>query len=497
MAASRELELKLEGDAAGAAAVKRHPMLAGIAPQTVQQSTTYFDTPDQALRKAGLSLRVRSAGGGFVQTVKDAGSGGAGLFDRGEWEWPVALAEPDLAKLRGTPARKAINGQPVEPTVAANACRSLWMLQRPDSSIELVLDEGKVAGNGAEQAFAEVEIELKAGSEAALFDVGRELVDAAGLSIGVMTKAERGRRIADGSATKAAKAERIWLSDELSAAEGFSAIAYSCLRHFRLNEPLLVEHRHPEALHQARVAMRRLRSAFSLFRPVIADARYEVLREEVSWFTSQLGDARNIDVMLKRFPKGEKQSDLQSALLEERKSTYATMLAAVRSRRLKLLLFDIVEWIETGEWRASKAAAKPLRGFARRALGKRWRRLKAQAALFAEMDAEARHRLRIEVKKLRYAAEFLASIEWSHTSAVDEKRFVRELETMQEQLGELNDRETGRQIFAGLLGRRRDARKLMAEAEQLLGGEAAEDKPLLMAQGAALRLIATGPYWRR
>ena len=107
----------------------------------------------------------------------------------------------------GTPARAVINGRPVRRTVEAEASRSVWMLQRDDSAIELVLDEGRIAGKGAAETIAEVEIELKQGDEAALFALGRELVDAAGLRIGVLTKVERGQRLADGSAGKAAKAE--------------------------------------------------------------------------------------------------------------------------------------------------------------------------------------------------------------------------------------------------------------------------------------------------
>ena len=75
-------------------------------------------------------------------------------------------------------------------------------------------------------------------------------------------------------------------------------IANACIQHYRLNEPLVIATRDAAALHQTRVAMRRLRSAFTLFRPALHGAEYQRLRNELRWFTAQLGDARNLDVYL-------------------------------------------------------------------------------------------------------------------------------------------------------------------------------------------------------
>ena len=166
------------------------------------------------------------------------------------------------------------------------------------------------------------------------------------------------------------------------------------------------------------------------------------------------------------------------------------------SPRLRMLLFEIVAWVETGEWRQAEAAGQPLRDFARKALSTRWKKVKAQADCLGEIDPEARHQLRIEVKKLRYAAEFLSSLGWGHKAEAREKKFLRALETMQEQLGELNDQETGRQMFANLFGHRPDGPQLLEAVERLIGGEKAAAEPLVEAQSAALRMVAAGPYWR-
>ncbi|MEX2693612.1 CHAD domain-containing protein [Rhizobium mongolense] len=84
----------------------------------------------------------------------------------------------------------------------------------------------------------------------------------------------------------------------MDASSAFQAISFSCVRHFRLNEELLRSKGNPEALHQMRVALRRLRSAFSLFKAIIPGGEPRRLKEELRWLAVVLGEARNVDVLL-------------------------------------------------------------------------------------------------------------------------------------------------------------------------------------------------------
>jgi triphosphatase len=99
----REIELKLELSPDSVAALRELPALAGIQPRSAVQRSTYFDTPDQAIRNSGFSLRVRQVGARSIQTVKQGGDGAAGLFDRPEWEEEIATVEPDLDRAAETP----------------------------------------------------------------------------------------------------------------------------------------------------------------------------------------------------------------------------------------------------------------------------------------------------------------------------------------------------------------------------------------------------------
>lgn len=499
MKGGREIELKLELRPDSVAALRELPVLAGIDARTAVQSSTYFDTPDQAIRNAGFSLRVRRVGTRFIQTVKQGGEGAAGLFDRPEWEEEVASAEPDLQRAAETPLDAVLTKKvrrKLAPVATVEVERTVWIVTRDGAEIEATLDTGTILDGSARSVpIAELELELGTGSEAALFALARNMAEAVPLRLGVLTKAERGYALQDGSLERATKAERIQLAPGMSAAEGFAAIAFSCLRQFRLNEDLVERTTDPAALHQARVAMRRLRSAFSLFRPLIADDDFAALREEVRWFTDQLGDARNLDVLLKRLGDDPDAAELRSALSAEREGAYARVREALGSARLRRLMLDLVAWIETGPWRTRSAADEALPRFAAAQLRKRWRKVKRGGRHMAKLDAEPLHRLRIEVKKLRYASEFLASLQTGEERVGRQRAFTDALEDMQEALGELNDAETGRTLLADLLKDCDDAEALIDSAG-LFPESKGSGSQIEQAAAAYRRLIEAGKYWK-
>nr|WP_318030353.1 CHAD domain-containing protein [Rhizobium ruizarguesonis] len=114
------------------------------------------------------------------------------------------------------------------------------------------------------------------------------------------------------------KAEHLDLDRNTKASAAFREIAASCFRQFRLNEEILRQRRNSEALHQARVALRRLRSAFSLFRPLLMGDEPKRIQEELRWLAGVLGEARNLDVLLMK----AKDSDLRAKLKDARNKAY-------------------------------------------------------------------------------------------------------------------------------------------------------------------------------
>jgi CHAD domain-containing protein len=303
--------------------------------------------------------------------------------------------------------------------------------------------------------------------------------------MGVMSKSERGFRLLEDRAARAHKAEKVRLDAGMSIGEAFAVIVQSCLRHFRLNEPLVASDMNAAALHQTRVAMRRLRSALTLFRPVLIDVDFPRLRSELRWFTDQLGDARNLDVILASKPQEGVQPDpaLRRQLRQRRKEAYARVQRALAEPRLPALILDLVAWSEVGDWRRNEAARQPIEAFAQARLDRAWKRVRKQGKGLGTLAVEDRHRLRIEMKKLRYAAEFFASLS-PRNRRRHQKLFTGHLRDLQELLGNLNDIETRRQLAPQLFEAGDEA--FEAEAAELVG----------RAEQVYEAMRELGPYWR-
>jgi CHAD domain-containing protein len=189
------------------------------------------------------------------------------------------------------------------------------------------------------------------------------------------------------------------------------------------------------------VALRRLRSALTLFRHTVRGKDYQHLREELRWFAGQLGEARNLDVLLgpDAPPPFSDDARLRDALRAEREAAYDRVMAAIESERARALVLRLALWLELGGWRFKPRAEGNVRALATHQLERQWRKVRRHGAALGTLDADAEHQLRIEVKKLRYAAEFLASLYPSKPGAGRCRSFVAALKALQERLGIAND----------------------------------------------------------
>jgi triphosphatase len=477
---SHEVELKFDVAATDAEALKACPALAGSAPVIVEADTAYFDTKDGIVRRAGYSLRVRKAAGRYVQAVKHKRAAAAGLFVRDEWETEVPGFALDDAALARTPLKKLLETEeagPLKLQVRSRFRRTTWLVTHRGSVIEVVLDEGKVTAGKAESPLCELELELKSGKPRALFSLAGEIGAALPLRLGVLSKAERGYALAERALGKAARAEPIALPVRVSEGDAFRTIAQACLRHYRLNEIVLLAGRDAEALHQARIGLRRLRSALSLFRPTVRGKDYSELREEVSWLAGQFGDARNLDVLLTGEAGLSIGTTARERLLKARDKAYDRVEAALGSARVRALMLGLSLWIEAGAWRFRDRAKRGLAELAIKQLDRQWRRVKRHGTRVGKAGADDRHRLRLDVKKLRYSAEFLASLSAKRPKLVRRERFVAALRALQESLGDLNDAEEGQTIAArhaeGPRGNAERLRRRAAAAEAIAASEEA------------------------
>ena len=236
----------------------------------------------------------------------------------------------------------------------------------------------------------------------------------------------------------------------MTRAEAMQAIGRVCLERFVAQTEIIVARRAPAGVHQARVAMRRLRAAMSLFKPLLADAQSRRVNGELWTIASELGKARDLDVMLKRlreleFPGRIDLTPLLARLEEDREQAYDKAAAMLAPHRLDPVVLETATWVERGDWLNGadkaqiKARGKAVEGFAEDELDRRTRTLRKALKKLDHFDDAERHRVRIKAKKVRYGAEFftpLAEGKEGHRAA---KAFVGALKPLQDCLGGLND----------------------------------------------------------
>jgi inorganic triphosphatase YgiF len=458
--------------------------------ETRELISVYFDTPDLALQKAGASLRVREHQGRRIQTLKL----GQGLV-REEHEAPIEGLAPDPA-LEPLPSMLP-DGATLKPAFNVRVSRRQRTFRYRDAEIELALDQGEVTGGDRKSPICEVELELKSGPPAALFALARELSAAAALYVAFDSKAARGQALVAGAAQAARKSGKPELDRRAIVAAAFQATARRALSQIAANAAALRAEPGPEAVHQLRVGARRLRSALITFKPVLEGEALETLKADLKWLARSCDAARNLDVFSETSLRPAEQAaepppglhGLRKAVDAARRAAWAEAGEAAASERFRALMIEAVAWVETGDWQAGHGAGEPIRPFARHALKRHLKKLEKRGRAARDGDDEARHHLRIEAKKLRYAAEALASLFGEKPAA----RYLRHLKGLQETLGDLNDLVTAEPLMAKL-SLSPDA---AFAAGELVGLKAAEKPRLLAHAGKALdRLEAAEPFWR-
>jgi inorganic triphosphatase YgiF len=434
-----EIELKLEISPADLEKIALSSFL-GEPAATLELHSVYFDTGDCRLFDNGFTLRIRRSGDKSIQTVKATGSN-ASLFARSEWETPAKTNIPvfdynsPLLNRFGPIERDLV----VQFEVVTN--RRIWNLTESTTSIEVAADSGTVIAGDRQAPFHEIELELKGGEPRQLFALARKVNAIVPVKIGVQSKSERGYRLLS-AMRSAAKAEAIDLEQRLNAGESFRMIALSCFRQFRLNETLLLQRGNAGSLHQARVAMRRLRSALSLFKPLL-DENAKRFSDEFRWLANTLGETRNLDVLLLKATDGELREKLEAA----RKSSYDGIVEALGSARSRTLMLDFNEWLLCGDYAKHPDCEKPVEDFAAKALDRMRKKLKQHGRDLSGIDDEHRHEARKDAKKLRYAAEFFAPLFTDKRGLRRYKNFNKAMESLQDRLGALNDLAIGHDVL--------------------------------------------------
>lgn len=494
-----ETELKLQLDAGGHARLARAPELAAATPHRRRVMSVYFDTPGCELAAHGMALRVRRDGRRWVEGLKAGPGGAGGLHARQEWEFDRRDAGLDLANfahtpLAGLPDSATLHARLV-PVFTVQFQRTTWILDpAPGCRLEVALDAGFVECRGRREEISELEIECLEGELEPAFDLAASLLEGHALRPCAETKAQRGYRIFRGAARKPVKARSVRLERSMARLDAARVVVAAGLEQLQANEEGVLRTSDAEFVHQARIALRRTRSALRMFRGTPGFERAELQRGELGEVARALGQARDWDVFAKESlpAAGAAYGDAQLARslaaragrrrLKERKGARA----ALRSRACARAILELARQLATAAPAPGGRDDEPLAAFAARVIRKRHRRVLRDAARLATLTPEERHRVRIDVKRLRYGTDALASLFRSrHVEA-----YLAALADVQDALGRANDAATAMRLMDELGA----PQPFAAFARGWFSARALVDPALL---GALLaRITATPRFWR-
>lgn len=496
MADGLETELKLAATPAMLLHLRGHALLAGK-DHAATLVARYFDTKEGALHEAGAALRLREDGTRAEQTFKIRGNGS---LHRSEWNVPARGGEPDPAAFSARPRKvleSLVNGASLHQLAMTRIERTTRRLRFGASTIEAAFDSGTVEAGRRRETISELELELVKGSAIDLFALARQLPLGPGLVWSVGSKGERGHALALKLPFAATRASDVPLSGGMTVAQGFQAIAWNCLAHLLGNYREIIASGNPEAVHQSRVAMRRLRAAFSLFGEYLDKAESAAFRAEWKAAASGLGPARDLHVLIERVEAAaaEHASDA-GELLDRLRCLRAGATRAAKTllagKDFQHLLVRFAEWLERGPVQSDE----PLAAFASRTLGRRRRRF-VKAGPLGKLSDEALHRLRIKGKKLRYAAEFFAPLYPGEGSARASRAFGKALGKVQDCLGSVHDlavaHDQHANLFAGI--EPVTAARLSARFAELLESHGPGRRKLVKAAAKAIARIEDTPAW--
>ncbi|MFJ9832523.1 CHAD domain-containing protein [Streptomyces sp. NPDC101169] len=480
----REIERKYEADENGLPDLTGAGKVADVLDEgLVELDATYYDTADERLAAAALTLRRRTGGSDAGWHLKFPVAPGV----RDEIRAPLSDTVPEeLAAL----VRSRVRGAELVPVVRLRSARDVRHLVDADgallaeASVDTVTAE-RLNRAGGTTRWTEIEVELAEGADPALLDKVDKRLRKAGVRPSTSpSKLARALERTGGTRTRSAKpAPPVTAGDHV--------LAY--LREQRdeiLDRDPAVRRDIPDSVHKMRVATRRMRSTFRTFRTVLDPAVTTPVAAELKWLARELGADRDQEVLAERLTNAldELPGELVLGPVPQRVAAWAEarhgstrghLLAILDSARHQALL-DTLDALLADPPLRGKAARKPAKVLAkavRKDLAKVARLITQALDLPPGQERDvALHEARKKAKRTRYAAEAaipalgspatalaksmksLTSLLGDHQDSVMARHTLREFAAVAHAAGEST-------FTYGLLYGREERRAAAAEAE--------------------------------
>jgi phosphohistidine phosphatase SixA len=354
-----------------------------------------------------------------------------------------------------------------------------------------MIDNGHIEAAERSQPLCELELELVEGDPAELYALAQQLAET--LPSPPRTSARPSAATACSPTTPCARprpGRRGWPPSSRRS-DAFRIIGFDCLALWQANESGARESDDPEFIHQLRVALRRLRSALRLFSPALPADFVSRWSDGLKEAADGLGAARDLDVMLAEVLSPVAESGLADEATQrliamavdrrDREKTAAReqLLAASHGRQMLALAADLY-----GLQSDSLVKSANLTTFARLQLTQLRKRARKRYAAAADLHPDKLHELRVSLKRLRYAIEFLLPLLPEKATV----RYANELAEIQDTLGYINDEAVARSRLKAWAGKDPELRSGAA----FVAGWHAPDRPPAPQHPAHPRARAVG-----
>lgn len=413
--------------------------------QKIRLQAKYYDTADRLLAKNYVAIRLRQEGEHWVQTFKAASKNHLQRIEEDIFLGKCAEEpELDLSLYKHNQTVQSVlrdilgnNAPELILQFQTDVQRSFHVFEFENSKIEVCLDDGEIRTPTDQAKICEVEFELKQGSAQDLILFSKTWVEKYQLWLDVRSKAERGNLLAIGKkVSPATKAKSLNLESNASAEQAIKQIIENTLNHILPNAAAIADGvAEATHVHQARVGLRRLRSALKHFSnwSTQIDPTWESQLAEIF---QALGESRDFDAIKDAvIPLVQQVSHFEFGLITNQPNNIAQQFSHPKTTQLFLSLLNFMYSENEHKAKLSKQVAK--------SLSQLYAKILKDSAQFLDLPVEQQHRTRKRVKQLRYCIDFIAGL-------YPEKNiqpFLDKLEPIQEYLGFYNDLYVAEKIF--------------------------------------------------
>lgn len=414
-------------------------------PEAVRLETVYYDTPDLRLARWGVSLRHR-AGEGWTLKLPPAQATGqpqGQLLERDEITFQGGSKKPPEGAV--AIVRAYVRKAELVPVARLSTIRRrVRLVDAAGTRVAEVVDDEVSVRDGRRVAarFREIEVEVAQSQNGANGIVDPLVMRLRGAGAGAVDPTPKHIRALGPRAMEPPEVSALPVKPDSPAKDVIKHVLAESIASLMKHDPLVRTSGDPEAVHQARVATRKLRSHLRTFGPLLDPEWTEPLRSELGWLALGLGAVRDREVLFERLSERAKSlpaSDLRSAssLLHILQLEIATLRTKLMAELDSVRYVDLLERLVL----ASQAPATlpdadgPASTVLPPLAAGPWRRLRSAVKQLPETPVDPElHRIRILAKRARYAAEAVAPVVGKAADA-----FARAAAKLQTILGEHQD----------------------------------------------------------